>query len=569
MNRKDFIQTLRKPSEKRKKQQSLKPASDLPVLPFTGGIAPYTGSWTDTEVIHLLKRCTFGAPVEEVAYFQTRGLSAAVDELLNTANTPDRIGQPMKTYSVNTTNTPADDPDWSVPLGNTWLNIPTQSGVVEANRRESVRAWWFNNIIRQPRSIEEKMILFWSTHLTVEFDTVNIGIFCHQYVQLLRTHCLGNLKDMVKAITLNPAMLVYLNGFRNTKTAPDENYARELQELFTLGKGPASQFTENDVKEAARVLTGYQINFANATSFFNPTRHDFNPKQFSSFYGNTVISRPSGQGEAELDDLLTMIFNKEEVSRYICRRLYRFFVYDDISTQTETNIIEPLAATLRSNNYNIKPVLAQLFKSQHFFDVLQYGGMIKSAVDFTAGLIRECDVRFPASSNPSLQYRHLGLLSFLFLPQMEQNLGDPPNVAGWSAYYQSPLYDRNWVTSDTFISRQNLLTLLISSGYTFGGYKLQLNCARVAARMPNPSDPNQLILDLNKYFLRRTLSQTLRDSIKVDILLSGQAQDYYWTNAWNAYVFSPEDLNAFSVVNNRLKNLMLYLLTKLEEYQLM
>lgn len=264
-----------------------------------------------------------------------------------------------------------------------------------------------------------------------------------------------------------------------------------------------------------------------------------------------------------------MIFNKEEVSRYISRRLYRFFVYDEISAQTEANIIEPLAATLRSNNYNIKPVLAQLFKSQHFFDVLQYGGMIKSAVDFTAGLIRECDLRFPASSNPALQYRHLGLLSFLYLPQMEQHLGDPPNVAGWSAYHQTPLYDRTWITSNTFISRQNLVTLLISSGYTFGGYNLQLNCARMAARMPNPSDPNQLILDLNKYFLRRTLSQSLRDSIKVDILLSGQSQDYYWTNAWNAYAFSPEDLDAFSVVNNRLKNLMLYLLTKLEEYQLM
>ncbi len=569
MNRKDFLQKLRAPKEKKGNHATRGVKVIHTDSPFTGGIAPYTGSWTDIEVIHLLKRCTFGAPVEEVTYFRTLTPSAAVDELVNTANTAERIGEPVKFYSVNLTNTPADDPDWSVPLGASWVNIPTQSGVVEGNRREAVKAWWFNNIIRQPRSIEEKMILFWSTHFSVEFDTVSNGIFCYQYVQLLRKHCLGNLKEMVKAITLNPAMLVYLNGFRNTKTAPDENYARELQELFTLGKGPASQFTENDVREAARVLTGYQINFANATPFFNPTRHDFNPKQFSSFYGNTVISRPSGQGEAELDDLLTMIFNKEEVSRYISRRLYRFFVYDEITAQTEANIIEPLAATMRSNNYNIKPVLAQLFKSQHFFDVLQYGGMIKSAVDFTAGLIRECDVRFPAPSNSILQYRHLGLLTFSFLPPMEQNIGDPPNVAGWPAYYQTPLFDRNWITSDTFISRQNLVTLLITSGYTFGGYNLQINCARVAARMPNPSDPNQLILDLNKYFLRRTLSQPLRDSIKVDILLSGQSQDYYWTNAWNAYAFNPQDLNAFSVVNNRLKNLMLYLLTKLEEYQLM
>lgn len=538
-------------------------------LPFTGGINAYTGSWTDNEVIHLLKRLTFGAPVEEVNYFSSRTFQQAVDELINTTNTATNIGVPIKTYNSTLASTPANDPDWAVPVGRTWVNTPTDSGGINFNRRLSVKAWWLNAMINQPRSIEEKMILFWSTHFAIEFDTVNIGTFAYQYLQTLREHSLGNLKAFTKAITLNPAMLLYLNGNLNTKTAPDENYGRELQELFTLGKGPESLYTEDDVKAAAKVLTGYQVNKATVTSFMTPNRHDTNPKQFSSFYNNTIINRPIAEAELELDDLLDMIFTKEEVSKYICRRLYRFFVYDDITIDTEANIIVPLANTLRANNYEIKPVLLQLFKSEHFFDVLQHGAMIKSPVDFTVGLIRECKVAFPPASNPQLLYRHIGYTAAVFLPTIGQDLGDPPNVSGFPAYYQVPLFDKIWINTDTFSRRQGLIATLISTGYSNGGFKLQINVVDLARRMSDPTDPNQLVLDFNKYLLRRTLSQSLRDSIKTDILLTGQASDHYWTDAWFAYIDKPADANNLSVVNSRLKNLTLYFLSKLEEYHLM
>lgn len=573
MDRKDFLEKLMPKSLKERKEARRVLDEDTPGLAplgVTSGVAPYAGSWTDEQVIHLLKRLCFGAPREDVEILKVMTYSQAVDSLLNTLNTPSALGNPVKNYSTNTTDTPANDPDWAVPVGGTWVDANTSSGTVNYYRRESLRAWWFSTLVNQPRSIEEKMILFWSTHFAIEFDIVDNARFCHNYLKLLRQYAMGNFKDFTKAITLNPAMLVYLNGYQNTKSAPDENYARELQELFTLGKGPGSQYTENDVKAAARVLTGYQVNSTNVTSFFTASRHDTNPKVFSAFFNNTTINRPlAADGPLELDDLLTMIFNTNEVAMYICRRLYRFFVYGNISTDVETNVITPLANTFRTNNYNIKPVLEQLFKSEHFFDVLQYGAMIKSGVDFTVGLVRECKINLPPQSNPQLRHRHINYLTASFLAGQEQMLGDPPNVSGWAAYYQEPVFDKSWITTDTFPKRQALINTLINSGYSNGGFKMEVNVVEFAKRMSNPADPNILILDFNKYLLRRTLSQTLRDNIKKDILLTGQITDSYWTDAWNAYIQAPAVLNNYTVVNNRLKTLAAYFLSKLEEYQLM
>ncbi len=573
MDRKEFLTALT-PSGQRIKKAAKRVLDEddtlLGPLTITSGVAPYTGSWTDNEVIHLLKRLCFGAPREDVEYYKTLTYTQAVDALLNTVNTPANMGDPVKVYTTNTTDTPATDPDWGVPAGATWINTNTSSGSVNYYRRESLKSWWLANMIGQPGGVEEKMILFWSTHFAVEFDIVDNARYCYNYLKLLRQYALGNFKDFTKAITLSPAMLIYLNGYQNTKTAPDENYARELQELFTLGKGPDSLYSENDVKAAARVLTGYQVNGTTATSFFTASRHDVNPKVFSAFYGNTTINRPlAADGPLELDDLLTMIFNTNEVAKYICRRLYRFFVYGNISADIETNVITPLADTFRTNGYNIKPVLDQLFKSEHFFDVLQFGAMIKSGVDFTVGLVRECRINLPPKSNPQLRHRHVNYLASSFLPGQEQNIGDPPNVSGWAAYYQEPVFDKSWITTDTFPKRQALVNTLINGGYSNGGFKMELNAVEFARRMSNPADPNVLVLDFNKYLLRRTLSLTLRDSIKRDILLTGQVTDSYWTDAWNAYIGTPSNLNNFTVVNNRLKTLAAYFMSKLEEYQLM
>ncbi len=535
--------------------------------PIGGSLSLYSGQWTENEVIHLLKRTMYGARVEDVTYFKTMSCSSAVDELVNTVNP--NPGEPIKVNSTSQT-VAATDPDWGVPVGRTWVNTGSTAGIVNRERRAGIKSWWLNNMINQPRSVEEKMILFWSNYVTIEFEIVGGAIMCYKYMKLLRQHATGNFKTLIKTVTIDPGMLVYLNGYENTKTAPDENYGRELQELFTIGKGPVNLFTEDDVKAAARVLTGHSVNLTDGINGFINSRHDTNPKVFSSFYNNTVINRPENQGVLETDDLIEMLFTKEEVSKNICRRLYRYFVYHIISDDVETNIIAPLAATLSSNNYEIKPVLLQLLKSEHFFNAMQYGDIIKSPVDYTVGLIRECGIKLPPESNPQLLYKHLNYLAVTFMGSVEQTIGDPNNVSGFIPYYQAPFFDKLWITTDTFIKRQGFIdTMINGGGYSNGGFNTFIDPVAVAFRMSNPADPNQLVEDFNTYFLRRELSQPLRDTIKTEILLTGVTDDSYWASAWNNYMNAPANMENYSVVNTRLKALMLYFLSKLEEYHLM
>ncbi|TDH21388.1 DUF1800 domain-containing protein [Segetibacter sp. 3557_3] len=580
MDRKNFLNTLITPSAPSKnravqtknnaKERSARtavqqPAPDTPLY-LQSGLNPYTGTWTTNERIHLLKRLSFGAVKEDVDYFNTLTYSQAVDEMLNTTNTS--IGLPLKTYTPDPVTTLPTDPDWGVAVGQTWVNIPTNSGSVNSNRTASLKHWWLNLQINQPRSIEEKMLLFLSSHVTVEFDTVANGMILYKYLNTLRTNALGNYKQLIKAITLDPAMLIYLNGRFNTKTAPDENYGRELQELFTIGRGPGSGYTEADVKAASRVLTGYTVNTTTATSAFDPARHDTTNKQFSAFYGNKIITGQSGvNGQNELDELLNMIFATNEVALYICRRLYRFFVYGNIDSTIENNVIVPLAAVFRNNNYELKPVLSALFKSEHFFDVLTQGAMIKSPADFIVGMVREMKIKLPPAANSVIQYRMLGYLGTTTMAAMNQSLGDPPNVSGWQAYYQEPLYDKSWLDTDSYTKRRTFITTILN-GYTNSNQRLQIDPISIAKRMSKPSDPNVLIQDFVTYFLRMPLSDTAKAQIKKDTLLTGQTTDSYWTTAWDNYMASPNSQANINEVTTRLKSLCNYFLF-LEEYHLM
>jgi hypothetical protein len=359
---------------------------------------------------------------------------------------------------------------------------------------------------------------------------------------------------------------VYLNGYYNIKTAPDENYARELQELFTVGKGTDSLYTETDVQTAAKVLTGYSINSQGQT-YFEPLLHDTTNKTFSAFYNNTTITGRTGlDGQLELDDLISMIFSTNESAKFICRRIYRFFVYGIISADVEANVITPMANLLRSGNYELKPVLSLLFKSEHFFDVLVQGAIIKSPLDFIVGIARETKMKFPPATNiPALYSMHAVLL--YQSATMDQNLGDPPNVSGWPAYYLSPVYDEFWLNTDTYGKRATHIQFLIY-GYTNSNQVLKVDWIDFAKRMSNPADPNSLVQDFNTYLLRMPLNLTSRNTIKTQTLLTGQSSDIYWTNAWNNYVAYPNIQGFINDVNYRLYLLMYYFMN-LEEYHLM
>lgn len=556
MDRRDFL-TI----SSSKKKIVLTPQD--PTQRTTSGLNPYTGVWSENEVIHLLKRTMFGARRLDIDYFKSKTMNQSVDELLNpTAPLPN---PPVKDYDTSGSVT---TPDTNILQGNTWVNDPNNDGTINSRRRASFKKWWMGLMINQDRSIREKLNLFWHNFFATETNEIGNAQYVYKHHNLLRSSCLGNYKTLIKDITLDPAMLVYLNGQLNTATAPDENYGRELQELFTVGKDGGAPYTENDVKEASKVLSGWRNNSTTFTAYFTASRHNTTNKVFSSFYNNTTIVGRSDAtaGDVELNELLNMIFNTQEVAKHVCRRLYRWFVYYEIDANTENNIIVPLANIFRTNNYEIKPVLNTLFKSEHFFDVLNQSCLIKSPLDLMVGLCREFNVVFPDSSDYISNY---GLWNWLvnYGNNMQQNLGDPPDVAGWKAYYQVPQFHEIWINSDTLPKRNQFTDTMMLTGYTFNSKKIIVDAAEYAKTLSNPGDPNVLITDLLKYIFRIDISLNSKNQIKKDILLAGQAQDYYWTNVWVQFINNPSDTANTNLVKARVRDLIKYLMN-LAEYQL-
>jgi uncharacterized protein (DUF1800 family) len=363
-------------------------------------------------------------------------------------------------------------------------------------------------------------------------------------------------------------MLVYLNGQYNTAAAPDENYAREIQELFCCGKGPGSLYTEADVKAAAKVLTGWLNNSTTLTPYFTASRHDSTNKTFSEFYNNTVItgSKTAAGATQEIDDFLNMIFANAEVAKYICRRLYCWFVYYDIDDSVEQNVIAPLANLLRSNNYEIKPVLNVLLKSEHFFDVLSRGCIIKSPADLVIGFCRESDIVFQPDADYFINY---GFYNYMvsWLSNMQQNIGDPPDVSGWKAYYQEPQFYEIWINSDTLPKRNQFTDTMLVSGYTYNSKKIMLDPLAYATTFKNPGDPNAFIAELTERLLGLDISAASKAQVKKDILLSGQSTDIYWTQAWDLYISTPTNTANTTTVRTKIRDLIKYLMN-LAEYQL-
>ncbi len=555
MDRREFLSATR--------ARKNMPVASTPRGRTFSGLNPYNGAWTSNEVTHLLKRTMFGATKADIDYFLGKSMTAAVDELLSPV-TP-FPAPPLKDYDT----TGAVAPDSNIAPGTTWVNDSSTDGTVNSGRKSSLKKWWIGVMLNQDRSIREKMLLFWHNHFSTQTEIVANAALYYKHLNLLRSNCLGNFKSLTRGVTIDPNMLDYLNGQYNTKGAPDENYARELQELFTLGKENNPNYTEADVQTAARVLTGWRIDIATLNAFFDATKHDTDDKTFSSFYGNTNVTGRSGPtaGDQELDDFLNMIFSKDiEVSNFIVRKIYRWFVYYEIDAAAEANVIEPLALIFRNNNWEIKPVLDALFKSEHFFDVLNQACIIKSPADYVVGLCREFQVQFPGASDIVKQYGMWGYLAN-WGATMQQDIGDPPSVSGWPAYYQIPMFHEIWINNDTYPKRNQFSDTLIYTGYTRNGSTIIIDPVSFTKTLSNPGDPNMLITDALSILYRISFSQSAKDQVKTDILLSGQTNDYYWTNAWNSYIASPTDMMAYQAVYTRLRDMYKYFMN-LAEYHL-
>ncbi len=277
----------------------------------------------------------------------------------------------------------------------------------------------------------------------------------------------------MKAISKDPAILRYLNGNQNKKGSPNENYARELQELFTVGNkdfASNNNYTEDDVKAAARVLTGW--NYTNhytqgSTSFettFTDSRHDTTNKSVSSHYNNTVITGRSGAtaGDAELDDLVTMLLNHPETSKFVCRKLYRWYVNPNVTQDIESNVIVPLAAFFKSpgNDYAILPVVKKLLTSDIFFDPANRGAITKSLAELMIGSIRFFKQPVPNMTSDYVAFRKLMEFFYWNTRDMQLEFIDQSSVFGYEPYYQTG-YSSNWVNTTTMALRSNFTDALI------------------------------------------------------------------------------------------------------------
>jgi uncharacterized protein (DUF1800 family) len=542
MDRRHFLKGFRSPQKK-----ILKTYPDQ--LSFAG-IQSYSGSWTKAEVIHLLKRTQFCATKEDIDYFLDLGADAAVDQLLldQPAPTP-----PIRHYGLVDVEG-VKYQDLGVAIGQTWVNDlnkasdPMAISAINGMRIESLRSWMSGLILNNRRSIIEKMVLFWHHHFSVQKEEVDNATLLYRHHMLLRNNALGNVKDLTLAVSTDPAMLKHLNGYLNSKKAPDENYARELQELMTIGKGPDSAYTEEDVVAAARVLTGWRIADDTLTSYLRPEEHDTNPKQFSAFYNNTSIS--NGDAAEELSQMINMIFATKEAARFICRKLYKWFVYYTIDDNTEATVIIPLADQLKSNGFEIKPVLKTLLGSEHFYEMNRRACHIKSPLDFIIGTIREFKVDIPPVADYVNGYPFFHNI-YWESAKMQLDLFQPPDVSGWPSYYQEPMYYEMWVNSNSLPKRAAFTDTLTNDSV--------LDLRSYVQMTSDPSDPVKLVEEVTVMLLQYPLSASSLDYIRNRFLLGNSNDNSVWTNAWNN--------GDQALVNQSLKDLFQFLMN-LPEYHL-
>ncbi|NND34220.1 MAG: DUF1800 domain-containing protein [Saprospiraceae bacterium] len=523
-------------------------------------LAPFEGSWDRELAGHLLRRTMYGPVAQDMEEAMNLGMENSVAKLLEEKPMPDL---PLNVFT-------SDDPE--VAIGESWVGKSYTRGEnfnqIVNGRLRSLAAWTMGNLIHEGFSIREKMTLFWYNH----FVTSDIRDANFRYINITnyRKNFLGNFRELAKITTIDPTMLRYLNGNQNTKNKPNENYARELLELFTIGKGPLAgdgdytNYTEDDIAAVAKVLTGWRdIGYLNTNnrqveSVFIPNRHDTSTKTLSHRFDEIEINN---MGDQEYAHLINIIFSKDEVARFIARKIYRWFVYYEIDEQIEISIIEPMAEILRANDYEMKPMVEALLKSQHFYDPYAIGSIIKNPLDFIVGSIKQLRLDFGDDilDNYAIWSR-LGNFSEL----LQMAYFNAPSVAGWKAYYQPPLYYRTWINATTLSSRLLFAGILIN-GVVANRLRIQADLLQVVDEIPNSSNPVDLIDELSEAFLPKEISEGQKEYLK-SLLIPG-LPDYEWTLEYDLYRSNPSDLELKTAVETRLKS-MFYGLLSLPEYQL-
>lgn len=551
MDRKEFLLRLKKKPIENLYDQN----RETGFSPVTPSINPYLGPWTYETASHLLRRTTFGPTHALIKQSVSLGMVGTLIQLFKGLHPP----PPPLRY-----NKTVNDPN--CPVGQTWTNKPMTSEAQVQHRKDSLRAWNFLQLYNEGISIREKLTLFWMNHFGCGNNPDPRADYV--YVQLLRAGAWGSFKQLMKNVTITPAMLNFLNGDVNEKDAPNENFAREFLELYTIGKGPLiapgdyTNYTEEDVRMLAKSFSGWRIrgfwganNLTFTAGYFDPQYHDISTKQLSAKFGNVVI--PNG-GDKEYSNVIDIIFQQKEVSHFVCRKLYRWFCYYDIDPVIEANIITPMATALRNSNYNIMTAVWVLLRSQHFYDMNHVvGSMIKSPIDYMLSVLKQSHVTFPI--NWQDQYS-ISLLMHDWLAGWQMDYFGIPEVAGWKAYYQFPLHYRMWTNATSLQQHQVFVTRILGFGYQVPGegtgqtVLLEIKPLTLLNDIVNPADPNEIIAGLSKLFFPVAPAASKIDVLK-NSLLQGLI-DSQWTTAYNDYKNDPTDPDKAGFIETRLRNLL-------------
>lgn len=488
-----------------------------------------------------------------------------------------------------------DDPTTPTPENITWINPPGQAIPAEDFvLRRYVMGWWINEALLD-QGIGHKMTFFFHQYMQTTIITALTSHY-YDYLELMRYGALGNFKKLCYKLVTDNVMLRYLNNNENTKVSPNENFAREFFELFTIGKGAQigqgdySNYTEEDIVEAARVLTGYryigprniidpETNIPRGDVAFN--RHDTGAKTFSYHFQNTTI-QGAQNGPAmwtELQQFVDMVFAQPETAKNLCRRLYRYFVHKNISDEIENDIIVPLANTLIANNFEVKPVLKRLFESEHFYDADDsdnadeiIGGLIKSPMELVLQSLSYFQVQIPDPLlNPQAHYNAFysnAVLQRMFgaanLPIFTAN-----DVAGYPAYYQDPDYTRAWFNSSSIIARYKLPAMLLTGTRQIGAgptlsIGVKLNMApwiKNSGIISDPADPYVLVQELLRYLLPNEVDNDRFNYFYINTFLDG-LPPADWTYEWQNYL-NTNDETEVKIALDRLATAIMYS----QEYQ--
>lgn len=588
-------------------------------LPSFGGPLGYK------RAAHLLHRATFGPTKLQIDSFATLTAGQAVTLLFQ---------QPL--------------PDPALPIdpetGTEWvLSGTTDANSGDGDLQEFFKGWFIGQMLGigvPPGNYlsyctREKIVFFLHTVLTAIQSKIDDSRSLYFQNQLFRKFAfdknLGvdyNFKELTKKISIDNAMLRLLDGNLNVNGSVNENYGRELLELYSIGRGlegtlpPATvpgdyfNFKEQDVRAAAQVLSGWELDTTFATvdttvdldlagtiklprgkvrgSTTNANAHDNSVKQFSDRFGNATVqpdpllmtgtNATEASAQDEISQLLELIYSKPETARNFCRRVYRFFVYHEITQTIDDTIIAELANTFAANGYKIQPVLEDLFQSQHFYDAAagvgddNFGGIIKSPLDLMVGTFRIFNVQMPDPiASAATYYEKTGEL-IRSLEQMGMHFYQPFDVAGYDAYHQYPIYHRSWISTNYLTQRYDFIRQLVSANQMPGALSVDV-VAFVQTNISNAtaSDARSLIIELARYFLPQAENLTFDPALDDNAGLTAERMNYFltaflkspqidadpeaaWTFRWN----NPVDME---VVRRQLENLFNALLQS-PEYQL-